>query len=192
MGKLVVVSNVTLDGVTQGLGRSDEDTREGFEHGGWGVPYGDEVMGREMTKSMGSTRALLFGRRTYQDFFSVWPQQKDNPYSEVLNNTQKYVASTTLSEPLPWQNSSLLEGELTEAVAELKARLDGDLAVLGSGNLVSSLARAGLVDEYLLLIHPLVLAQGRRLFEDGTYAALQLVDTAVTTTGVIIATYRTT
>jgi len=134
---------------------------------------------------------LLLGRRTYENFAAFWPHQEDNPYTERLNASQKYVASTTLEEPLPWQNSTLLQGDAADAVAELKAQPGKDLTILGSGALIRSLMRRSLIDELLLTIHPLVLGSGRRLFaDDGTYAALKLVDSKPTTTGVIIATYR--
>jgi dihydrofolate reductase len=142
---------------------------------------------------MATGPALLFGRRTYEDFYAVWPNRTDNPFTEVLNNTQKYVASTTLREPLRWRNSTLLKGDATEAVAMLKAQLDKDLVVLGSGVLLQSLMRRSLVDEYVLQIHPLILGSGRRLFvEGGTFADLRLVDTKTTTTGVVVATYQPT
>ncbi len=191
MRKLVVVENVTLDGVMQAPGGADEDVRGGFPHGGWARPYMDAVMGQEMGKGMGTTE-LLFGRRTYEQFYAYWPNAPEpNPFSEVLNNTQKYVASTTLREPLPWMNSTLLGGDAGEAVAELKQSQGADLVVLGSGELVQSLMRHRLVDEYQLLIHPLVLGSGRRLFPDGSaLAELQLTNSVITTTGVIIATYR--
>src|SRR5947208_2603629 len=122
MGKLMVVNNVSLDGVMQAPGRADEDRRGGFEHGGWAIPYNDEVMGRVMGERMArSTGSLLLGRRTYEQFHSYWPHQTNNPFTEVLNRTTKYVASTTLAEPLPWQNSELLKGNAVEAVVELKA-----------------------------------------------------------------------
>jgi dihydrofolate reductase len=140
---------------------------------------------------MASGGALLLGRRTYEDFFSFWPHQTDNPFTEVLNNSQKYVASTTLDEPLAWSNSTLLKGDAAEAVARLKEQPGKDVVVLGSGELVQSLMRRNLVDEYVLLIHPLVLGSGRRLFPDGgASAALRLVVTKTTTTGVVIATYQ--
>jgi dihydrofolate reductase len=134
---------------------------------------------------------LLFGRRTYEDFFSFWPNQTDNPYTEVLDNTRKYVASRTLKEPLPWRNSALLEGDAAAAVAKLKEEPGDDLGVLGSGQLVRSLMQRGLVDEFVLMIHPLVLGTGRRLFADGgAFAELRLTDTTTTTTGVVIAKYQ--
>jgi dihydrofolate reductase len=120
MTKLIAFENVTLDGVMQAPGRPDEDTRGDFEHGGWAIPYADEVLGRVAAESMATTGALLLGRRTYEDFYGFWPKQTDNPFTEVLNNIQKYVASNTLREPLPWSNSTLLEGDAPEAVAELK------------------------------------------------------------------------
>lgn len=141
----------------------------------------------------GPGRGLLFGRRTYEDFAGFWPRQVDNPFTAVLDEKQKYVASTTLREPLPWRNSTLLSGAADDAVAGLKERSDEDLTVLGSGELVRSLMRNDLVDEYLLLIHPLVLGAGRRLFAgSGPSSALRLVDTVTTTTGVVIATYQAT
>ena len=141
---------------------------------------------------MANIGALLLGRRTYEDFYAYWPNQPEpNPFTAVLNNSQKYVASTTLEEPLPWRNSTLLKGDAAEAVARLKEQPGKDLVVLGSGELVQSLMRRNLVDEYVLLIHPLVLGSGRRLFTDGgAFAALRLVDANTTATGVVIATYQ--
>jgi dihydrofolate reductase len=191
MSRLVVNENLTLDGVMQSPAGPDEDRRDGFEHGGWAPPYFDQVMGDWAAEGMARGGALLFGRRTFEQFASFWSTQPDdNPFAAVLNNRQKYVASRTLEEPLPWRNSTLLQGDAMEAVAELKEQPD-DLGVLGSGELVRSLMRADLVDEYVLLIHPLVLGSGRRLLPDGgPSAALRLVDTKTTTTGVVIATYR--
>jgi dihydrofolate reductase len=136
--------------------------------------------------------ALLFGRRTYEDFYGFWPNQpQPNPFTDVLNRSRKYVASRTLSEPLPWENSTLLEGDAGESVAELKGSSEEDLVVLGSGDLIETLMRHDLIDEYTVLIHPLVLGTGRSLFVDGgPRATLQLVDSKITTTGVVIAVYR--
>src|SRR6266568_2370604 len=187
MSKVVVFMNLTLDRVIQAPGRPDEDRRGGFEHGGWAIPYATMEAAEE---SKAYTGALLLGRRTYEDFYTVWPNRTDNPFTAVLNNTQKYVASTTLSEPLSWSNSTLLKGDAAEAVAALKEEPGKDLLVMGSGELIQSLMRHNLVDEYILLIHPLVLGSGRRLFADGgEAAALRLVATSTTTTGVVIATY---
>ena len=189
MSRVVVINNVTLDGVTQAPGRADEDTRGGFEHGGWAAPY--EAMASLMAQRSGQTGAMLLGRRTYEDFAGFWPRQSDNPYTEVLNNTRKYVASRTLEEPLPWVNSTLLEGDAAEAVAKLREEEEGDLVVLGSGDLVESLMRANLVDEFAVLIHPLVLGSGRRLFTDGgAFASLRLIESKTTPTGVVIVIYR--
>jgi dihydrofolate reductase len=189
--RVVVFMNLTLVGVMQAPGRPDEDRRGGFEHGGWAQPYADSVMASKAGQSMAASGGLLLGRRTYEDFFSVWPNRTDNPYTEVLNSAQKYVASTTLEEPLPWMNSTLLKGDAAEAVARLKEEPGKDLVVLGSGELVRSLMRHDLVDEYVLQIHPLILGSGRPLFRDGNpYTALRLLDTTVTTTGVVIATYQ--
>jgi dihydrofolate reductase len=191
VSKVVMFNSLSLDGVMQAPGRPDEDLRGGFAHGGWAQPYNDPVMGTMVAEGMANTGPLLLGRRTYEDLFSFWPHQKDNPFTEVLNNTLKYVASTTLAEPLPWSNSALLKGEAAEAVAKLRQQPGKDIVILGSGELVQSLMRHSLVDQYVLLIHPLVLGSGRRLFGDGAvFAPLRLVDTTTTTTGVVIATYQ--
>ncbi len=193
MSKVVVIENLTLDGVMQAPGRPDEDRRGDFVDGGWGLPYADAVAGNFMADRMPRSRALVLGRRTYEDFAGYWPKQTDNPYTEVLDKSTKYVASTTLSEPLPWQNSVLLDGDVCAAVAALREEPGGDLVVLGSGELTRSLMKGRLVDEFVLLIHPLVLGQGRRLFSDESErAALRLVDSVQTGTGVVICTYATT
>src|ERR671919_322594 len=190
--RIVVFESVTLDGVMQAPGRPDEDTRGGFAQGGWAVPYADELMGRQAGEGMATTGGILLGRRTYEDFYGFWPKQPENPFTEALNKLQKYVVSNTLTEPLPWENSSLLQGVPAEAVATLKEQPGNDLLVLGSGELVRMLTERGLVDRYVLLIHPLVLGSGRRLFTEGTTPTnLRLTDTAINTKGVIIATYET-
>src|ERR1700674_2959919 len=188
MSKVVVFTNLTLDGVMQAPGRPDEDRSGGFEHGGWAIPYADPEMGKVAAESMATTGALVFGRRTYEDFYSVWSNRTDdNPFTAVLNNTRKYVASRTLEEPLPWVNSTLLRGDGAKAVAGLKEQPGKDLVILGSGELVKSLMRSNLIDLYVLQIHPLLLGAGRRLFsDDGSCAALTLVDSKTSTTGVII------
>ena len=191
MGKVVVVNNVTLDGVMQAPARPDEDTRGGFTHGGWAIPYNDAIMGQMMGERMAQPGSLLLGRRTYMDFYAVWPNRTDNPFTPVLSATQKYVASTTLAEPLPWSNSTLLKGDVAEAVARLKEQPAQNLGILGSGALIQTLIRHNLIDEFTLSIHPLALGTGRRLFADGgAPASFRLVKSVPTTTGVIIATYQ--
>jgi dihydrofolate reductase len=191
MRKLVVMENLSLDGVMQAPGRPGEDTRGGFAHGGWAPPYNDQVMGKMMGAGMATVGPLLFGRRTYEDFHSVWPKRTESPFSSILDNADKYVTSRTLTEPLPWQNSTLLAGDASETVPQLKKQAAKDILVMGSGELVRSLFHHNLVDVYKLLIHPLVLGSGRRLFaEAGAFGRLQLVDSVTTTTGVIIATYQ--
>ena len=191
MRKIVAVVSLTLDGVMQAPGRKDEDTRGGFEHGGWAGPYFDPVMMKTMGEGMAAGGPMLFGRRTYEDFFKVWPRRKDNPFSKVLDEGQKYVASRTLREPLPWQNSTLLQGDAADSVARLKAEPGKDIVVLGSGDLLQTLKRQRLVDAYVLSIHPLLLGRGRRLFnDDAQRMGLQLVKSVTTGTGVVIATYQ--
>ena len=191
MRKLMVLEMVTLDGVMQAPGGRDEDPRGGFTHGGWSAPYNDAVKMQVMGEGMSRRTDMLFGRWTYEKFYNVWHGRTDNPFTQVFERSQKYVASRTLSGPLPWVNSTLLEGDAADAVARLKQEPGPDLLVMGSGVLADSLMKRGLVDEYQLLIHPLVLGAGRRLFNDGApYAALKLVKSVPTTTGVIIATYQ--
>ncbi len=191
MRDVVVIEHVTLDGVMQAPGRPDEDRRGRFDHGGWAVPNTDDVMAGVMAEGMFGGGALLFGRRTYEDFYGFWPRQQDNPFTEVLNTVQKYVASTTLEEPLPWTNSTLLERDAMQAVAQLKQQPGKELSVLGSGVLVRSLLQHELVDRFVLMIHTLFLGTGRRLFpERGASAALCLVESVSTTTGVVIGTYE--
>jgi dihydrofolate reductase len=192
MSKVVLFISLTADGVMQAPSRPDEDRRGGFAHGGWATPYADSVLGSVAGGSMGTSSGLLLGRRTYEDFYSVWPNRpKPNPFTDLLNNIQKYVVSTTLKEPLPWSNSTLLRGDAATAVAKLRDQPGKDLVILGSGALAQSLKRRNLIDTYVLLIHPLVLGTGRRLFpEDGPKITLQLVDTKTTSTGVVVTSYH--
>jgi dihydrofolate reductase len=194
MRKIIVFTNITLDGVMQAPGRPEEDLRGGFQHGGWAAPYAamSSIAGESAAgKGLANTGPMLFGRQTYEDFYAYWPNQTDNPYTEVLNKAPKYVTSTTLKEPLPWENSSLLKGDVAETVASLKTQPGKDFLVFGSGVLVQTLMEHNLVDLYILLIHPLVLGSGRRLFPDGSASAtLRLVEAQTTPTGVVIATYQ--
>jgi dihydrofolate reductase len=187
MRNVIVFTNLTLDGVMQAPGGPDEDRRGNFAHGGWGAPYNAMAQ----PESIPSISALLLGRRTYENFYAVWPKRTDSPFSALLDNMPKYVVSTTLSEPLPWINSTLLKGDATETVARLKQESGTDLVIMGSGDLIQSLMRANLIDKYVLLIHPLVLGSGRRLFpEGGTFSTLRLLGAKTTTTGVVVATYQ--
>lgn len=188
MAKIIAFTNLTLDGVMQAPATPAEDTRDGFTQGGWGAPYAAMQDAGAVLANVG---AVLFGRWTYESFYAAWANRTDNPFSSFFDNIQKYVASTTLAEPLIWQNSTLLKGDLATSVSRLKQEQERDIVVFGSGVLLQSLLRDKLVDTYVLLIHPLVLGSGRRLFaDDGTSAALQLVDSKTTSTGVIIATYQ--
>ena len=192
MSTIEVVNHVTLDGVMQAPAHPDEDRRGGFEHGGWAPPYSDEVQGQYMGARMSSGGGkLLLGRWTYGKFEDAWQKQPaDNPIRQVLEASTKYVVSRSPQE-LRWQNSVLLEGDAVETVADLKAREDGKLVILGSGALVQALLPHGLIDAFLLTIHPLVLGSGRRLFAgDGALAKFTLVEAKPTTTGVLIARYE--
>lgn len=175
MGKVVVINHVTLDGVMQGPGRPDEDTRGGFAHGGWAFPRSDDVIVAKTGERMCRDRAFLFGRRTYEQLLASWNAQ-GGPFKDALNNTQKYVASHSPATRLEWPNSTLLAGDAAAAVAELKQASSGNLVIMGSGELIAALMAADLIDEYLLMIHPLVLGAGRRLFPEGGRASLRLTD----------------
>jgi dihydrofolate reductase len=191
MRSITVTMWITLDGVVQGLGRPDEDTRGGFTYGGWGQPYNDEVMGREMAKGMATPGDMLFGRRTWQDFITAWAGLTDgNPFTTSMNAATKYVVSRTLEDADAWPNSILLRGDAVDTVADLKARPGPDLAIIGSASLVRSLHAAGLIDRYTLLTHPLTLGTGTRLFDGpAPLTEFDLTDSVTTTKGVIIARY---
>jgi len=191
MRSITVTMWVTLDGVVQSLGRPDEDTRGGFTHGGWGQRYNDEVMGREMATAMARPGDMLFGRRTWQDFITAWGRRTDgNPFTTQMNAATKYVVSSTLENADAWPNSILLRGDAVATVGELKGQPGGDLGIVGSASLVRSLHAAGLIDRYTLLICPLTLGSGTRLFEGpGPLTEFDLSRSVTTTTGVIIAHY---
>jgi dihydrofolate reductase len=189
MRKLVVSTFLTLDGVMQAPGGPEEDPTGGFTHGGWSVNYWDDAMGQQMGKSMGRPFDLLLGRKTYEIFAAHWPHT-DEPGAEQLNNATKYVASKTLDK-VEWSNSTLLEGDVAEEVARLKSEDGPEIQVHGSGDLIQTLLKHDLVDEFRLLIFPLVLGSGKRLFEDGAIpAGLKLVDSSTSATGVFMATYE--
>ena len=189
MGKVIVMNWMTLDGVIQGPGSPDEDTRDGFEHGGWAFPYGDDETGAKMGERMGEDHAWLFGRRTYEGLLASWNSQ-GGPFKDALNNTTKYVASRDPATSLDWPNSTLLHDDVPAAVADLKESSDANLVMMGSGELIGSLMAADVIDEYLLMIAPLVLGTGRRMFPGGVQASLRLVESVTTRTGVAIATYE--
>ncbi len=194
MGKVIVMNWVTLDGVMQGPARPDEDTRDGFAHGGWGIRYGDEAtvtkLGERLAELTGGTHAWLFGRWSYESLLAIW-NARGGPFKDALNNTLKYVVSSNPETRLEWPNSTLLHGDIRAAVAELKESSEANLVIMGSGVLIGSLMSASLIDEYLLMIAPLVLGTGRRMFADGVRAALRLLDCTPTSTGALIATYET-
>jgi dihydrofolate reductase len=191
MRSIRVTMWVSLDGVVQGLGRPDEDTRGGFTHGGWGPRYNDEVVGREIAKSMATPGDMLLGRRTWQDFITAWGRLTDgNPFTTHMNAATKYVVSRTLEDADAWQNSILLRGDAVDTVADLRAQPGRDLSIIGSASLVQGLHAAGLIDHYTLVIHPLTLGTGTRLFEGpAPLTEFDLADSVTTTKGVIIAHY---
>jgi dihydrofolate reductase len=191
MRSITITMWVTLDGVTQGLGHPDEDTRGGFTHGGWGEQYNDEVLGREMAKSMAEPGDMLLGRRTWQDFTTAWGHLTDgNPFTAQLNAATKYVVSRTLEDADAWENSILLRGDAVDTVAKLKAESDRNLRIIGSASLVRSLHAAALIDHYTLVTCPLTLGSGTRLFEGpAPLTEFELTGSVPTTKGVIIAQY---
>lgn len=193
MAKVVVTNHVTLDGVMQSPSSREEDERDGFALGGWAAANQDSVMLEFVGRRMGAGGSMLFGRWTYELMYRSWHGRTDgNPFTAVLDSRTKYVASRELEEPLPWQHSVLLSGDVCEAVAEMRERDEGNIAILGSGRLIESLMTRHLVDEWVLPIHPIVLGAGRRLFPSGvTPQSLRLADATVTTSGVVIATYET-
>jgi dihydrofolate reductase len=192
MGKIKAITNVTLDGVMQSPAHREEDSRDGFERGGWAAPYA-AMQQPEAGEAFANMGALLFGRWTYESFYAYWPSQTDNPFSAILNDIRKLVVSTTLDEPLPWRNSTLIKKNVPRTLEKLKAEQDTDFVVFGSGLLVQSLLRWKLLDELTLLIHPLILGSGRRLLpDDGVFTVLELRTTKPTGSGVVIATYQPT
>lgn len=192
MAKLTLTAFTTLDGVVQAPGGPDEDRDGGFEHGGWLVPYADEDTGRFMGEVFRAATGFVLGRRTYQIFAAYWPRvtDGDDPIASGLNTLPKYVASRTL-ERADWAGSTVLAGDAPQEIAALKERLEGELQIHGSGTLARSLMAHGLIDEYRLLVHPVLLGTGKRLFADGAVpTALELTGSRTTGTGVAIHTYR--
>jgi dihydrofolate reductase len=189
MTKLVVNTFVSLDGVMQAPGGPEEDPTGGFEQGGWSVNFWDDQMMASMDEFMGKPFDLVLGRKTYEIFAAYWPHSEESGAAE-LNRATKYVASRTLDK-LDWEPSQLLEGDVPEAVARLKEEDGPELQVHGSSNLIQTLVRHGLVDEFRVWIFPVVLGRGKRLFgEEAPPGALKLVDSQVSSTGVVMATYE--
>ena len=190
MRKLIVSTFVTLDGVMQAPGGPEEDGEGGFAYGGWSVNYWDDQMGEVMGEAMSKPFDLLLGRKTYDIFAAFWPNASDDAGGKPLNDATKYVASR--SQPtLAWGPSVLIDVDAAEGVAALKKGNGPELQVHGSGNLIQTLVRHNLVDQYRLWVFPLVIGSGKRLFADGTIpAGLKLVDSTISTSGVVIGTYE--
>jgi dihydrofolate reductase len=192
MGKLIVNEFMSLDGVAQAPGLEEEDRSGGFRHGGWHMQYmEDELAMNWVTRSIFEAAGFLLGRRTYEIFASYWPNapEEEQAVGEPLNTKPKWVVSTTLTEPLEWQNSTLLQGDLADGVTSLKEQESGDIHVIGSTQLVQALIENDLVDEYRVMIDPVALGGGKRFFpEDGALRPLQLVDSQVTEKGAVLAT----
>ncbi len=192
MRKVIANEFMSLDGVVQAPGAAEEDTSGGFEHGGWHLRYFDDLSQKQVLESIVDAGGFLLGRRTYEIFASYWPNapEEEQVIAEPLNTKPKYVASATLTEPLEWENSTVLQGGVAAAVATLKQEDGADLHVIGSAELVRMLIEHGLVDEFRLMIDPVLLGGGKRLFpDDGSLRTLRLLDSEVTTTGAILATY---
>lgn len=191
MRKLVVGTFMTLDGVVQAPGAPNEDQEGGFAHGGWTVPLFDDELGQRMVELTNRSEALLLGRKTYEGFAASWPLVGDeDPIAAKLNHMPKYVASRTLR-TAEWANTTVLSGDVAEEVAKLKEQPGGEIHVSGSSDLVQTLLRHDLVDEFVLLVFPVVVGPGKRLFGEGTMpGAMELVETGSTGTGVVISTYR--
>jgi dihydrofolate reductase len=188
--ELIVTTFLTLDGVMQAPGGPEEDASGGFEHGGWSVKYWDDSMGQQMGEFMGKPFDLLLGRKTYEIFAAYWPHATDEQVAGPLNSARKYVASRTLK-TVDWNNSTLLEGDVGEAVAKLKKESGPEIQVHGSGNLIQTLMKQNLVDRYILWVFPVVLGTGKRLFSDGAVpAGMRLADTTTSSTGVVIGKYE--
>ena len=189
MRKIFTTTFVTLDGIMQAPGGPEEDQAGGFNSGGWSVNYWDEMMGQAMDEIMGESPELLLGRKTYEIFAAYWPNAGDEPGADVLNNARKYVVSRTLDR-VDWNNSILIKGDAVKEIARLKAAGGADLQVHGSSNLIQTLLKHNLIDEMHLLIFPVVIGNGKRLFGEGTHpSGFKLLESKTTSTGVIIATY---
>ncbi|HEU0180680.1 MAG TPA: dihydrofolate reductase family protein [Agromyces mariniharenae] len=189
MRRITVTENISLDGVMQAPASREEDTRGEFPYGGWAVAGSDDALAAEMAVGMGTDGAMLFGHRTYRSMAAFWPHQADgNPFTEYLNRVEKFVVSRNAATRLEWENSTLLAGDAIKTVATLKHGDGPDLSILGSGMVVRSLAAAHLIDEYVLVIHPLVLGTGTKLF-GSTHQPMELTHSTTTPKGVTVARY---
>jgi dihydrofolate reductase len=187
--KLIVLSFVTLDGVMQAPGGPNEDVSGGFKYGGWSVGYWDDFTGKVMAAQMAEPFDLLLGRKTYEIFAGYWPNAKNQPGADKLNGAKKYVVSTGLSK-LEWNNSTIVTGNVVDEIKKLKKQDGPEIQVHGSSNLIQTLLKSDLVDEFRLKIFPVTVGTGKRLFGDGTIpASFKLVKSRVSTKGVIVATY---
>lgn len=192
MRKLIVSEFLTLDGVMQAPGLPDEDRSGGFQHGGWQLPLMDDEAGNIVTEGLAATGGFLLGRVTYEIFAGFWPNAPaDDRIAQTINRLPKYVVSTTLEEPLPWNNSHLINGDVAKEITRLKKEPGKDLRVIGSGELVQTLMKHDLVDQYDLMIYGILLGTGKRLFRDGSpKMSLRLVDSQISKTGVLIVSYE--
>jgi dihydrofolate reductase len=191
MARIVVSEFLTLDGVYQGPGGADEDTSGGFDKGGWQMNYPDDHEdGSAVLDSFEHTDGLLLGRRTYDIFAGYWPKAPaDDPVAKYMNGFQKYVVSTTLTEPLSWERSRLISSDVPQAVQELRDAPGKDIQVIGSGQLVQTLIANNLVDVLRLMVYPIVLGTGKKLFREGTEGSFRLADSTTTKSGELILTY---
>ncbi|CAG0970404.1 dihydrofolate reductase [Methanosarcinales archaeon] len=194
MRKIIVSEFLTLDGVMQAPGSPDEDRSGGFEHGGWQLPYFDDIFAKAIIEGLTVAGGFVLGRKTYEIFASYWPTApaEEQAFAGPLNNLPKFVVSKTLREPLAWKNSTLIAGDVVKEVAKLKQQAGNDLRVIGSGELVQTLMKHDLVDEYDLMIHPLVLGSGKHLFREGSIKqTLKLLDFKTSSKGVMKLKYET-
>src|SRR5919197_1545621 len=192
MRNVIVSEFLTLDGVMQAPGDPNEDRSGAFDHGGWQLEYFDEVFGATMMEALSSAGGFLRGRRIYEIFAAYWPTAPaDDPLTRTMNEMPKYVVSSTLQEPLAWRNSRLVTGALPNSIRALKEESGQDLLVIGSGELARGLMRHGLVDRFALMIHPLIMGTGKRLFSgEGSRIPLRLIDSKASTTGVLLLAYE--
>jgi dihydrofolate reductase len=190
MRKLVTVTFVTLDGIMQAPGGPEEDESDGFNSGGWSVNYWDDLMGQDMGETFAKQPELLLGRKTYEVFAAYWPNARDEPGADNLNNAKKYVVSRTL-ERVDWENSTLIKGDVVKEIKSLKELNGPEIQVHGSCNLIQTLLKHNLIDELHLWIFPVAIGKGKRFFGEGTHpSGFKLIESKPSSTGVIIATYE--